>query len=108
MIVPATLASMAIHCVQAHTRCMNGLSVKTEPLVSTFAIDAIRPNASNKTDRLEASSKRYRMPVSSFSIVVNCFMETVPFKSKKYPRNTVMLGWIDEQALYLVEEEYLR
>jgi hypothetical protein len=46
--------------------------------------------------------------VSSFSIVVNCFMKAAPFKSKKYPRNTFMRGWIDEQALYCVKEEYLR
>jgi hypothetical protein len=35
---------------------------------------AISPNASSKTDRLEASSKRYNIPISSFSIVVNYFM----------------------------------
>src|SRR6266567_478629 len=78
--VPATLASMAIHCVQAQTRCMNRLSVKTEPLVSTFAIDAIKPNASKRTDRLDASSKRYNIPVSSFSMLVNCFMLAPPLK----------------------------
>src|SRR6266699_3488076 len=76
--VPATLASIAMHCVQAHTRCMNRLSVRTEPLVRTFAIDAISPNASNRTDKLEASSNKYNIPVSSFSMVVNCFM-VVPF-----------------------------
>src|SRR5713101_1453334 len=74
MIVPATLASIAIHCVHAHTRCMNKLSVKTEPLVRTFAILAIKPNARSSTERLEASSKRYSMPVSSFSMVAKCFM----------------------------------
>src|SRR5712692_2295428 len=83
MIVPATLASIAIHCVQAHTRCMNRLSVKTEPLVSTFAMLAINPNARSSTDRLEASSKRYNIPVSNFSMVVNCFMRFAPFKAKK-------------------------
>src|SRR3989475_8043296 len=45
MIVPATLASIAIHCVHAHTRCMKMLSVRTLPLVRTFAILAISPKA---------------------------------------------------------------
>src|SRR6266567_4486351 len=79
MMVPATLASMAMHCVQAHTRCMNKLSVKTEPLVRTFAMLAISPNASNRTDKLEASSNKYNIPVSSFSMVVNCFMGVSAF-----------------------------
>src|SRR6266702_4724244 len=74
MMVPATLASIAMHCVQAHTRCMNRLSVSTEPLVRTFAMLAISPNASKRTDRLDASSRRYSIPVSNFSIEVNCFM----------------------------------
>src|SRR5713101_7740426 len=81
--VPATLASMAMHCVHAHTRCIRKLSVKTEPLVRTFAIDAIKPNAKSNTLMLAASSRVYNMPVSSFSMVENCFMVAVPFKSKK-------------------------
>lgn len=82
MMVPATLASMAMHYVHAHTCCIVMLSVKTEPLVRTFAMLAISPNAKSSTDRLEASSKGYRMPVSSFSIVVNCFMDS-SFLTKK-------------------------
>ncbi len=50
------------------------LSLRIAPLVNTLAIDAIRPKASSSMLRLDASSKAYRMPVSSFSMVVNCFM----------------------------------
>jgi hypothetical protein len=50
---------------------MNKLSVSTEPLVSTFAMLAISPNASNSTDRLDASSKTYKILVSSFSMDEN-------------------------------------
>src|SRR5216684_3134317 len=53
---------------------MMRLSLRSAPLVNTLAIDAIRPKASSSMLRLDASSKAYRMPVSSFSMVVNCFM----------------------------------
>jgi hypothetical protein len=39
-----------------------------------LAIDAIRPNASSKMLRLDASSTAYKIPVSSFSMVLKCFM----------------------------------
>src|SRR6266699_2986704 len=74
MMVPATEASMAMHCVQAQMRCIIRLSVSTPPLVNTFAIDAINPKANNRTDRLDASSKTYKIAVSSFSMEENCFM----------------------------------
>ena len=74
IMVSATLASIAVYCVHAQTRCMKMLSAKTDPFVRTFAMLAISPNASNSTDRLEASSKRYRMPVSNFSMDENCFL----------------------------------
>src|SRR5882762_8809775 len=77
--VPATLASIAIHCVHAQIRCIIRLSESTEPLVSTFAILAISPNANSKMERLEASSRVYKMAVSSFSMEGNCFMEKTPF-----------------------------
>src|SRR6266567_3166275 len=57
---------------------MNRLSVSTLPLVSTFAMLAIRPNARSKTDRLEASSKRYKIPVSSFSMDAICLRPANP------------------------------
>src|SRR5260370_9291668 len=63
-----------MHCVHAHTRCIIRLSESTLPLVRTFAMLAISPNASKRTDRLDASSKRYSIPVSNFSMVGNCFM----------------------------------
>ena len=47
---------MAIHCVQAQLRCIARLFVKTDPLVKTFAILAINPNARNKTERRDVSS----------------------------------------------------
>src|SRR5258708_36066287 len=72
--VPATYASIAIHCVHAQTRCIMILSLKTERFVRTFAMLAINPKASSKTDRLDASSKAYNIPVSSFSMDGNCFM----------------------------------
>jgi hypothetical protein len=43
-------------------------------MVKTFAIDAISPNGKRRTLTLDASSKLYNMPVSSFSMVLNCFM----------------------------------
>ena len=49
------------------------LSVSIVHLIDTLAIDAIRPNANSNTLIWDASSKVYRMPVSSFSIVRNCF-----------------------------------
>ena len=39
---------------------------------------AISPNANKSTERLDASSKRYNMPVSSFSMVANCFLAVAP------------------------------
>src|SRR5579885_1479785 len=74
MIVPATLASMAIHCVHAQIRCIVRLSLNTDPLVRTLAMLAIKPNASSNTERLEVSSNRYKMAVSIFSILINCLM----------------------------------
>ena len=71
--VPATEASIAIHCVQAQMRCIIMLSVRTPPLVNTFAMDAINPKANRRTDRLDASSKTYKIAVSSFSMDANCF-----------------------------------
>jgi hypothetical protein len=53
---------------------MTRLSVNTAPFVRTFAILAIKPKAGNKTERLDANSKEYRIAVSSFSMDGNCFM----------------------------------
>src|SRR5260370_19624311 len=53
--------------------CIMRLSVKTEPFVRTFAIDAISPNANKSTEMLAASSNTYKMAVSSFSMEGNCF-----------------------------------
>ncbi len=44
------------YCVQAYTPCMNELSERILPLVRTFAMDAIRPNASKRMEMLEVSS----------------------------------------------------
>src|SRR5260370_18624640 len=81
--VPATLASIAIHCVHAQIRCIIRLSESTDPLVRTFAILAINPNANSKMERLEASSRVYKMAVSSFSMEGNCFMGTAPICSQR-------------------------
>src|SRR6266702_8237914 len=74
MMVPATEASIAMHCVQAQMRCIIRLSVRTPPLVNTFAIDAINPKANKRTDKLDASSNTYKIAVSSFSMDANCLI----------------------------------
>src|SRR6266700_7863333 len=90
MMVPATEASIAIHCVQAQMRCIIRLSVRTPPLVNTFAIDAINPKANKRTDRLDASSKRYSIAVSSFSIVVNCFMIAPCYRTSDHENRLIL------------------
>lgn len=59
-------------------RCIVRLSVQIAPFAKTFAIDAIRSNANSNTLRLDASSKVYTIPVSSFSMLWNCFNEISP------------------------------
>jgi hypothetical protein len=48
---------MAMHCVHAQICCIHMWSVRTEPLVRTFTIEAMRPNAKSNTRILDASGK---------------------------------------------------
>ena len=78
-------------------------------MVNTLAIDGIRPNAKSSTLMLDASSKLYKIPVSSFSMVLNCFMENTPFRYKKKAQarlKRLTLGLRYEQEFCFVEEGY--
>src|SRR5260221_10350303 len=65
-------------------RCITMLSLSTAPLVNTFAILAISPNAKSRIETLDANSKAYKMLRSSFSMLANCFMVAVPFYATLY------------------------
>ncbi len=52
-------------------RTLTSVELATPPVVRTFAIEASRPKANRRTDRLEASSSAERIAVSRFSMVAN-------------------------------------